>query len=444
MANYISGQDLINAVLNIAGELTDGTSGYQQDAEDYLNLAYKGVLTGGNIYGIDVADPWPWALAPRPIVLTLQPVIQTVAVSTTQFSNNISFGTIPLDVIGNPISVQNWWININDRDEWFKIVQHTAGTTIAQIDVGYTEVGVLNSTCIICQLDYDLVDNSVLVTNYNQVVDFTETGAALVANLTVGIYAPQAFATMVAAAMTAASGATFTYTGSWNATTRLFTWSASGVFSILNATGAHVGVNSAANMGLDDLDYSGTASYAASYPLNAIQRLTAPMVCYKQNNYYPVQGWVSPKDDGKIFELSFNGFTRLFPLRYMVSQIPEKFCVTNTASNGIVSVRFSSYVYTNPTKVEVNYIPLQRDLQFNTASIPVVPEAHRKYLVDAAAAMLLHDKVDNRAAARTDIAKAGLQALLHSNRKDLSLAGNNYGKLVPRLGATSNRRWNIT
>jgi hypothetical protein len=442
MANYQTALDLKNAVLSICGELTDGSSGYDSDALTYLNLAYKGVLSGGNIYGIDVADPWSWALAKRPIVITLQPAIQSVAATTTQYSNNITFDSTPLDPTGAPISVAGWWINFNNRDEWFRIVQHAVGGLSAQIDVGYTEQALISASTVMVKLDYDLVDDSILIDQYNAVIDFSEvSGGALVATLTQGIYSPVAFANMAAAAMQAAG--TQTYSGSWSKLTRLFTWTSSNTFNLLNASGVNTSVNASAEMGLDMLDYTGATSYQAAYPLNAIQRLTAPAVCYRQTSYYPLNGWSSPKDEGKIFELSFNAFVREYPLRYMRSMVPNRFCVTESSDTGIVSVRFNTYLFDNPTKVEMNYIPIQRNLQANDSSLPVLPEAHRKYLVDAAAGMLLHDKSDNRRTEREQLAKAGLQALQHTNRKDLSLAGNNYGKLIPRVGNAQNRRWII-
>lgn len=436
MANYLTGQDLVNGVLEISGELTDGTSGYQDDALTYLNLAYKGVLTGGNIYGIDVADPWPFALAKRPIILMLQPAILNVAISTTQFSYDISFSQPPVDVIGNTISVEGYWFNIFGRDEWFRVAQHSAGSPTAQMDSPYTESDQNGASCTIVKLDYDLIDDSILVDSSNNKIDFGDT-ITRVATLTNGIYTPTAYAGMVGAALTTSSGV-LTYTGSWDPVRRLFTWAANGVFSILNASGVNAPISASKEMGLERLDYTNMNSYVATYPLNAINRLTAPMITYRKSSDAAAR---YARNEGKIFELSFNTFVREYPLTLMNSGTPDKFCVTKKSDTGIVSVRFNSYFYNQPTRVEVAYIPKIQDLQNNAASIPVLPEEHRKYLVDAAAAMLLHDKVDSRKSEREMIAKAGLQALLHSNRKDSSLAGINYGKLVPRPLRTASRGW---
>jgi hypothetical protein len=437
VANYQNSQDLVNAVLSVSGELTDGTSGYQADALTYLNLAYKGVLTGGNIYGVDVADPWSWAISRRPIILTLQPIINTVSVTVTQESNTITFGSAPQDVYGNNISVLNWWISsINNRDEWFQIVQHTSGSTTAYIDMPYTEATASATTCNLTQLDYDLVDNSVVVTQYNNTIDFVEgSGSAKVATLTQGIYTPSAFATLVNNALHAAGS--LTYSGSYNSVTRLFTWAASGTFSLLNASGSNAMVSASELMGLDCLDYVNAASYNASYPLNAINRLTSPMLLYRK----PTTPWRNPKAEGKIYEVSFNTFVREYPLTMLYAGTPDKFCVVRTSPNGTVTIRLNAYMYQLPTRLEIGYIPKYRALQANATSIPILPEEHRKYLVDAAAAMIMHDKSDSKRTEREALAKAGLQALQHSERKQRSLAGTNYGKLVPRYGMTQKRWW---
>ena len=441
MANYNSTQDMVNAVLNICGELTDGTSGFQADALTYLNVAYKGLLTGGNIYGIDVAEPWTWALAKRPIVLTLQPDIESLAVTTNQFNFNITFNAPPTNVLGQNISVQGWWINIDSRDEYFRITSHTSGSTSAQIDAPYTESSLTAANCRLMLLDYDLIDDTIVVAP-NSFFSFSESsGGRIGIAVTAGTYTPQGFATMLTSIMTATG--TQTYTGTWDPYARLFTWSAPGVFNLLNLKAAGItGTTVSALMGLDLLDYTGATSYTSKYPLNAINRLTSPMLGYRKTN----TPWAGPKNEGKIYEISFNTFTREYPLTMMRAGMPDKYCITNVSTTGIVSVRMNSFMYQLPTKVEVGYIPKQRDLQFSQYSLVSTPEEHRKYLVDAAAGMLLHDKVDSRRTEREAIAKAGLQALINSDRDSLSRAGINYGKLVARPGQTQRnwRWWQIT
>lgn len=440
MADYRTGLDLQQAVLTICGELTDGTSTYGTDVVTYLNQAYKGVLTGGNIFGTNVADPWSWATAKRPAIITLQPAIQNVAISTTQFSNNITFNTVPLDITGAPISVQGWWFNISGEDEWYRIVQHTVNTLTAQIDSPFTDQAITAGSGQIVLLDYDLVDNSIVIDQNNCFVDFSETGAPITATLPQGIYTPDAFATLVAS--TLSSTGSFTYSGSWNSVTRLFSWTSSGVFSFLNASGPNSQVSASEVMGFDCLDLTAAQAYTSTYPLNAINRLTAPMVCYHKVDYFFS---MHPKNTGKIFEVSYNTFIRDYPMILMRGGSPDKFCITSTGNNGIVSVRFNAFFYNLAARVEIGYIPKRRAIQANAASIPVVPEEHRSFLVNAASTMIMADKSDARKAEREKMATDGLQALQHSDRKDKSLAGIDYAKLVPRPRETlRNKRWLVT
>lgn len=439
MSGYRTGLDIINTALDVAGELVDGSSGYQETILTYLNRVYRSLIAGGNVFGTDVADPWVWAMAKRPILLTMVPAISNVAVSVTQLSNNIVLSTAPLDVAGNQISVQGWFLTITGRDEWFQIVNHVAGNLTAQIDMPYTELTSAASSARLTKLDYDLIDDSILIDQYNQYVDFSEGTSTLTAQLPVGIYTPQAFATAVAQGMTSAG--TRTYSGSFSEVTRLFTWTAPSAFSILSVTGPNSPYNASEVMGLDMLDLTAQSSYTSVYPLNAISRLTAPMLMYRRSN----QPWRDSRNEGKIFNISYNTFTREYPFTMLCNGMPDRFAVVKTSETGIVTVRlngyFDAYAGQLPSRIEVPYIPKKRDLQFNTSSIPVVPEEHRTFLADAAASLLMQDKSDSKSQERQQMAMSGLQALQSYNRKDNSLAGINYGKLIPRAEQTYRRWW---
>jgi hypothetical protein len=443
MGTYKTGLDLVNGILSISGELTDGSSGYQTQALQYLNLAYKGVQAGGNLFGVDVADPWAWAQARRTILFTMQPSIGNVTVTLTQFNMNGTLSAVPVDTVGNQISVQDWFIVLDGRDEWFKIAHHTVGTTAIQLDMPYNEASITASVCTIVKLDYDLVDDSVTVDQYNQSLDFAEgSGSTISIQLAQGIYTASAYATLVASSLTAASTTSLVYSGSFNTITRLFTFSATGVFSLLNVTGPKSPYNASESMGMDMLDYTGGTSYTSTVPLNGICRLTAPMLTQRQQDAYNI-GF--PRNTGKIFELSYNTFQREYPIAMYIANMPDKFCVVRQSDTGIFTIRLNSYFDGNagdpPTRIEVPYIPIRRDLQANANSIPILPDAHRKFLVDAGASMLMADKSDSKRVEQETKAKVGLQALQHHNRKDLSLAGINYGKLVPRYGKTQRPWW---
>lgn len=426
MANYRSTSDLKKAVLSKCGEVTDGTSDYDADALTYLNNLYRSILSGGNEFNVSLSEPWSWAISRRPIVLTLLPAI-TGTTTVTMGSLNVTFASAPVDAFGNSVSVKGWHLKLDSRDEYFIVQSHVAGATAAQIDVPYTEAsGAIGSN--LYKLDYDVVDDTVVVDSGNQKIDFQEAAGALVATLTLGIYSASAFATHVAAQLTSASGL-LTYTGSWDSVQRLFTFSTTASFSLLNASGTNAKVSASGLLGLDQLDFTGASSYTSSYPLNAINRFSAPMQLYRHNSTQ----FLSSQDQGKVYEIDYDTFIRRYPLTQMVRAIPDRFCVTRLQSNGIATVRFASYV-DQPTKVEAFVIPMHRDLQDNTVSVPLLPHQFREALVFGASYYMSLDKSDNRADAHASDCRSKLQALIHHNRKELGLAGNNYAKLIPRPG----------
>ena len=47
MANFLSTKDLVDGALNRAGELSDGTSDFDDEALKYVNSTYYSVVAGG-------------------------------------------------------------------------------------------------------------------------------------------------------------------------------------------------------------------------------------------------------------------------------------------------------------------------------------------------------------------------------------------------------------
>lgn len=427
MSNYRNTNDLKKEVLKKCGELQDGTSAYDSYALTYLNNLYRNVLSGGNEFNVDLSEPWSWAIVKRPLVITLLPAISTGSVTATLGSYTVTFSVAPLDTFGNSISVKGWHLKVDNLDEYYIVQAHNAGATTAFIDVAFTET-TTTTTFNLYKFDYDLIDDTVVVTTMNQKLDFKEAGGALVATLTPSVYTPAAFATHVATQLTGAG--TQTYTGSWDSVRRVFTFSAPTTnFSFLFVTGPNFDISPAGIMGFDLLDMAGAKSYTATYPLNAINRICGPMQEYRRNNTQ----FLAAPDEGKIYEVDLNTFIRKLPLTQVTRAIPDQFCVLYRQANGITTVRMNAFVLT-PTKVEVFVIELHRDLQDNIASIPVMPHMYRDALVFGATHYVMLDKADDRAVQYATLCAAKLKALVHHNRKELSLAGNNYGKLVPRAG----------
>lgn len=424
MSNYRNTNDLKKDVLYKCGELTDGTSSYDANASIYLNNLHRSILSGGNEFEVDLSEPWAWAISKRPIVFTLLPPINSGSCTATLGSTAVVFSVAPIDAFGNSISVKGWHLKLDNLDEYYIIQAHDAGSTNAAIDVPYTTT-TISTTFNLYKFDYDLVDDSIVIDSKNNKIDFQESGGALVASLVSNLYTPGAFATYVAAQMTAAG--TQTYTGSWDSVQRTFTFSAVSNFTFLNATGANASVSASEVLGFDLLDLGGANTHTSTYPLNAINRIVGPMQLYRKNTV----NFVAAQDSGKIYEIDLNTFVRKYPLTQVTQAIPNSYCVLFREKNGIITVRMAGFV-DMPTKVEAFAIPLSRDLQDNTVSIPLLPNMFLEALVFGACYYLSLDKSDTRADSYAALCKAKLKALVHHNRKELSLAGNRYGKLIPR------------
>lgn len=431
MSNYRNSNDLKKEILKKSGELQDGTSSYDADALIYLNNIHRSVLSGGNEFEVDLSEPWAWAIGKRPVVFTLMPPINTGSVTVTMADTSVTFSNAPEDYFGNTISVKGWHLKLDNMDEYYVIQAHNAGELIASIDVPFTTASV-TTTFNLYKFDYDVIDDSIVVDSTNNKIDFQESSGALVASLVSNLYTPSAFATHVAAQMTAAG--TKTYSGSWDPVQRLFTISASSQFSFLNGSGANAVTSASELLGQDVIDLTGASSYTSTYPLNAVNRIVGPMQIYRRRNTQ----FLAAEDEGKIYEIDLNTFIRKYPLTQVNRAMPEQFAITQRAKNGITTVRMASYV-DQPTKVEAFIIPMSRDLQDNTASIPLLPNMFLEALVFGGAYYICLDKSDTRSEAYAVLCKAKLLALVHHNRKELSLAGKYYGKLIPRRGGVQRK-----
>lgn len=428
MANYRSTRDLKVEVLKKCGELTDGTSDYDSDVLTYINNCYQGVLSGGNEFGVDCGEPWAWALAPKPLVLTLQPAYTTGTVTVTNNSLACTFSNPPTT------SMVGRFLKVESRPEYFAITTHIAGQAAFNIDQPYTEASGTQLFKAI-QLDYLLSDDTIVIDFTNRLFTILDLGQTLNIIIPVGVYTPATLATTVSSTITAA-GPHQAYFCGYSPTVRGFGFSAPSPFSLnfnnvgspTTATLINATEGGAAKVfGFDKINYTGANGYNSIYQLNTINRLTSPMLTYRLTDFM-YRG--SAKDEGKIFEVDYNTYTREFPLTRLCQEIPTKFATIKNVS-GQVTVRFNAYPGV-VTRVEVPYIPVFQDLQDNDADFPAIPRGFRDYLVHAAAYYILTDKSDNKADNELKLAMAKLQALINHNRKELSLAGNNYGKLIPR------------
>lgn len=414
---------LKNQVLETCGELTDGTSPFEDVAIRYLNKVYQGVLAGGNEFGIDVAEGWNWAQSKRPMPISLLPAYKGEA-TLTQDSFAGVFAVAPT------LSMKGRYLRVDSRSDIYQIIKHSAGGTSFELDQKYLDDGgLLNVMCF--KLDYSLIDDLIIINEANKYIDFQEASAStvLTATLAEGAYTPQDLATAAAAALTAAGVETYTVT--FSELTRMFSVAHGGAYlSLLFATGPNAIASASLPLGFDVEDQTGAVSYTGAYANSAILRLTKPITMYRERALL----WGSAKDSGKIFHVDQNTFLRDYPLNRLTQEVPTKFSIVDQNAYGHLKIRMNASVLEERMRAEVNYIPVTRDLTDNAASVPVVPGSYSEYLVYGAAYYLMMDKSDNRAPEYRGLAIAKLQAMINDNRKTTIVAGNNFGRLIPRKG----------
>lgn len=425
MSYLKSTNELKQEVLRICGELTDGNSEYDSDAVRYLNDLYQGLLAGGSEFGIDIAEPWHWAQAKRPILLELLPKFDSTSATLTQGSTSASFAVAPTS------SLQGWFFQVTSQPDIYRIATHTAGQTAFTLDQPYIQDSGVGISFTAFKLDYELTSNTIIIDETNNKIDFRETSSSsLVATLTPGSYTPTALCAEIKTQMEAVGAET--YTVSFNSLTRKFTIAHGGAYlDLLFDSGVNINASVSEILGYNLKDYQGTTSYTSSYILNGITRLTKPLTMYREAPSY----YQSARDAGKIFMIDSNTFLREFPLNRLNLSVPDKFCAMAQSPEGLWKVRFNAFAQES-LRVEVDYIPVTRDLVDSTNSYPVVPGAAARYLVFGAAHFILTDKNDTVAPQYLQLAQAKLKALVNDNRKNLSLGGTNYGKIVPRPNQT--------
>lgn len=128
MANYETTPDLIQAVLENCGELSDGTSEYADNVLKYLNRAQQGMLSGATDLNLNIGEPFPWALQQYNQILTIPTMLQEFPVAATFMSTNITFGQTP------PQNLKNWLIQFDGFTEVYRISEHVGTSTSAILD----------------------------------------------------------------------------------------------------------------------------------------------------------------------------------------------------------------------------------------------------------------------------------------------------------------------
>jgi hypothetical protein len=426
MAEFNSAQDLKRLTLQACGELTDGTSSYDSIVMNYLNRSYFGLLAGGDIFGVDVSEPWTWAKSKQPMIMQLEVEVDEAGSMTTG-SLSGSFSA------AQAASLKDWIVKFEQFEDFYVIRQHSAGSASFQIDQAWPNAsGSYN--CTVFKLEYDLSVNNIVIDSFNSSLSFSNNVGTYTANIPEGVYTPQALALEVVTQMTSAGAVSPTC--SYNSLTRKFTVGHGGPsFSILQPSGSPESSGWTA-LGFPMADQTGSLSYTSTQVLGSILRLVAPMNM-SQNISLRYQ---APEDVGKIYGVDINSLYKKYPLAQLSPMVPHKFAVCLEREDGTKKVRFNSYPR-EIVRVEVDYIPVPLPLVDNAFSLPLVPRAYREYLSFCASYFLMMDKSDNRAEQYLNMAKAKLTAMVNDNRASKELTSNNYGRLVPR--AVQDRPWKI-
>lgn len=441
MANFRTTPDILDGVLRRCGEITStqGVSPWQSAALLYINQIHHTVITGGNELNVDVDEPWAFAKSRQPIVIQLNPSITAGTVSLTQGSPQGTFSGAP-QVNGANASLQGWFLKPQGNPELYKISSHTSGSTSFFIDANFPQNTNASLSYQAFQLDYDLVSSVVSVDEQNDTLDFSEDGITqLSASLTHGSYAPATLATNIALALTSASTAGSTYTGSYDSIQRYYTFSSNAhnasLFQLWGA-GSNYYRSLWTTSGFDYSNQTGALSYTGSYPMDSVLRLTQPARLYYGYQFVYGQG-----SDGRVENLDPVAFDAQFPLLDIRMGTPEAFTLVREKRDGTMKVRFNRYLNTTQNmRVEFEYIPFPKDLFNNSSSIPLVPRKFVRLLEFGASFYLMNDKNDPRASTYMGIAQQTLNAMLRENRRELERTGKQFGNIVARPDLMPSKR----
>lgn len=422
MAQFRTTADIVDSVLRKAGEVTSGTSAYETQALDYINRVHFTLVSGGTIplgkdQTVEIDETWPWSRAKKPLILELQPKYTTGTISLTQGSESGTFSSGPAS------SLQGWHLRVVGREEWFKIASHTAAATAFELDGAYPDATGTGLSYEAMKLDYELTPDYIVIDSSNNKVEFQETaGTTLTATLTSGTYTPSALCTEIKTQMDSAGG-TPVYTVTYSAVTRKFTIASDrggGAVFVLVGTGSNSEFSAHKTLGFDDENTTNAASVTSTYILGGICRLIEPFKIHKGASYL-----------GNIFGIDTESFQRDYPFPLIEEGYPDKFTVIKEDSNGVLTVRMNKFPVSK-TRIEVECVPVPRDLKDSSSSLPLIPRKHIDVLEDAAVFYLMIDKSDDRAAMYAALAQGKLQAMVNQNRGSQLKTSDQFGRIVPR------------
>lgn len=420
----------MDLALSNAGEVTNGNSPYETDLLNKLNRVHFTLIAGGTIalgkdVTVEIDEVWPWAKAKRPMILELQPKITTGSVTLTLGSEAGTFSSAP------SVSVAGWYLKVSGEEGTYRVASHTASQTAFDLDGAWPLASVSAGSFTLFKLDYDLVPSYVVIDSTNNKIDFKKTsaGSALTATLTAGAYTPSDLASHVGSAMTtAASGPTIT--GSYSTITKLFTLTsdAAGTTTILPlfATGTNQKQSAHKLLGYDDVDSSAGTTQTSTYILGGIARLIEP---------FRIQSGIKQDING----IDSETFMREYAPLFVEEGAPDRFTVMGEEPDGSLRVRFNRYP-SDKTRIEIDHVPVPRDLKDSAGSIPLVPRKFIDAIEDAATFFIMLLKQDDRAQVYAQLVQGKLLAMINQHRGTLLRAGERFGQIMPRADLSHKRR----
>lgn len=423
MAQFRNTVDILNEVLQKSGEPTNGNSPFQTIALTYLNKAHHAIIGGGSFLNVNVDEPWVWARAHFPMVIELQPAFTNGYITAIQGSNNIALSVSPTNpYTGSASSIEGWHLQALGLSSVYKIMSHTAGSTVAQLDSSFVDTtGTYSFRAF--QIDYPIFPTYMYVDSSNDRLDFGEVGTAATTSLTAvvqhGSYTPLNLAATIAAQLNATG--TFAYGMSYDTVANTFFLTANGTFVMRAASGSNARRTTLPLLGFDQLDYTGAASYTSTYLPNQVARMIEPF------KMFMVNWW------GEHFCYSTDPIKMQedYPLARITSRFPDRFCRISEDNNGVIWVRFNAYPV-QLTKLQIDWVAQPIDLQNNTASFTRLPRGDVDTLIHAASAMVLYDKNDSKWETTLKLSSSGLDAMKKKNHDLLLRTGQEFAQIVPR------------
>lgn len=412
MAQFRTTADILDEILAKAGEPTNGNSPFETTALTYANKVHHAIIGGGNIFDIECDEPWVWARAKHPIVLELQPAYTTGALTCTNATTSVTFSTAPTS------SLEGWHLQVNGKPTVYKISQHTAATTGAELDSNFIDSsGSYNFRAF--KLDYEILPTFVYIDNFSDKLDFQETATTtLSTTLTHGAYSPSALISHIATKL--GSAGTASYTGTYDSVLKTYSLTSSvTTFKMFGVSGPNARRSVLPRIGFDRLNHTGATSYTSTYTPNQVARLMEPFKLFSTGT----EPFIYSTDPIKLQED--------YPISLTGQRVPDRFARITEENDGTVWVRFNSYP-ANVTKVAIDWIPQPIDLQDNSVSVPEIPRGDMDVLIHGAAAYLAMDKEDDKSKVLFDLTKAGLEAMRKKNRALLFRTGESFGQMVPR------------